>query len=296
MLSKPERKKRARPIVRWHGGKWMIRQWILQFIPERHDTYVEPFGGGASILLSKPRAQKAEIYNDLDETLWGLFHVLQDSEKAARLIQLLEMTPYSRKEFLDAYEPTDDPVERARRTLVRSWMGYGSDGTAGVYKTGFRNVVNQAGKTPAGEWVNFRATLPLTIDRLQGVCLEQKDAFRVMEQFDAPSTVHYVDPPYLPETRSAGNRRRGAGYHVYQHELSTEDHVRLLELLRSLEGMVILSGYPSKLYDEALTGWRREQRIAYADGAGQRTEVVWINPRCAAALEADDAPPLLRDV
>ncbi len=284
MISKPSRKKRARPLIRWHGGKWMIAPWILGFLPP-HDTYTEAFGGGASILLRKARARKAEIYNDLDETLVRLFKVLQNPAKAERLVQLLELTPYARKEFEWAYEPTDDDVEAARRTLVRSWMGYGSDGTAGVYRTGFRSIVNHAGKTPAGEWVNYVATIDRTIDRLRGVNIESRDAFLVLEQYDTPETLHYVDPPYLPSTRSVGNRRRGAGYHVYQHELEYEDHVQLLDFLTDLQGMVILSGYPSDLYDGALVDWQRHERPAYADGGMPRTEVLWLNPRCSDRLK-----------
>jgi DNA adenine methylase len=311
VISKETRKKRARPLVRWHGGKWMIAPFILRYLPP-HETYVEPFGGGASILLRKERATKAEIYNDLDETLIRLFKVLQDPAKAARLLQLLEVTPYSRREFDWSYNCTGcekpanlghhercklDDVEEVRRTLVRSWMGYGSDGTAGAYRTGFRSIVNHAGKTPAGEWVNYLATLPRTIERIRGVNIECRDAFKCAEQYDGPESLFYFDPPYLPETRSTGNRRRGAGYHVYQHELSTADHEKLLDFVCKLEGMVILSGYPSPLYQQRLASWPRHQRQAYADGAMPRTEVIWINPRCAKRLKDvasrnDTAPPL----
>lgn len=281
-----ERKKRARPLVRWHGGKWMIALWIIGFFP-KHSLYTEAFGGGASVLLRKPIVAGSEIYNDLDETIFRLFKVLQDPEKAARLVWLLDRTPYARREFELAYESTDDDVEAARRTIVRSFMGYGSDGTAGVYPTGFRSVVTRAGKTPATEWANYTHGLELIIERVRRVTLECKDAFELLRQFDQEDALHYVDPPYLPETRSQGNRRRGKGFHVYQHELREEDHVRLLDLLMSLKGMVVLSGYPSDLYDSTLVGWRREERPSYADGGGARTEVVWINPLCAARLEQE---------
>jgi DNA adenine methylase len=276
---------RERPAVRWHGGKWKIAKWILEHFP-RHDTYVESFGGGASILLRKPRA-KAELYNDLDETMVQVFRVLRDPDQAAELIRLLELTPFARGEFEDAYEPCqDDPIEAVRRTLVRSYMGYGSDGTNGVYRTGFRRTITGKKKFPALEWATFPASLRRTVERLQGVVIESTDAFKLIPTMDDAGTLHYIDPPYLPETRSAGNRRRGAGYHVYKHDLETSDHVRLLNLVKDLDGMVVLSGYPSELYADSLTGWHAESRDAYADGGRPRTEMIWLNPAAQAALDA----------
>lgn len=264
-----------RPLIRYHGGKWVIAKWIIGFLPE-HTTYVEPFGGGASVLLQKPVAP-AECYNDLDETVVQLFRVIQDPVQTSDLLYRLKHTPYSRKEFELAYEPTEEPVERARRTLIRSWMGYGSDGTAGVYKTGFRRTVTGANKFPSHEWANYHDALPATIERFSRVTIESIEASKLIGNLDRPDTLFYVDPPYLPSTRSSGNRRRGAGFHVYQHELE-EDHVALLEQLIAVDGMVVLSGYPSQLYDDMLAGWRRVTRDAYADGGSHRTECLWINP------------------
>lgn len=271
-----------RPPVRWHGGKWKIALWVNQYLP-RHSGYGEVFGGGASVMLRKDRA-KAELYNDLDRTIVHLFRVLQDPAQAERLVRALVLTPFSRDEFELAYEPCDEPVERARRTIVRSFMGYGSDGTAGVYKTGFRRNVTSNMKLPAQEWASYPISLRKTIARLDGVVIENRDAFKLLDEVDGPEWLHYVDPPYLPETRSQGNRRRGAGFHVYEHELEHDQHVELLALLQGLKGMVVLSGYPSKLYDDALCDWHRVDRLAHADGGAARTEVLWINPRAAERL------------
>lgn len=272
-----------RPVVRWHGGKYKLAAWIIAFFP-KHDTYVEHFGGGASVMLNKPRS-KAELYNDLDDVIVGLFRVLRDPAASARLVELLRLTPFSRSEFAAAYGPSEDPIENARRTIVRSFMGYGSDGTTGVYRTGFRCTVTSTKKLPAKEWDTYPDALLTVIERLRGVVIESTDALKLMTRMDSPGTLHFCDPPYLPETRSQGNRRRGAGFHVYSHELSLEDHIRMLEILKSLAGMVVLCGYPSELYDESLVGWRRVERGAYADGGRARTEVVWINPAAVAALE-----------
>src|SRR3546814_3661291 len=67
----------------------------------------------------------------------------------------------------------------------------------------------------------------------------QTDAFELMPSLDAEETLFYIDPPYHPDTRSQGNRRRGKGFHVYSHELEAADHVRLLDSVTSLSGMEI---------------------------------------------------------
>lgn len=275
--------RRRRPAFRYHGGKWKIAKWVIKHLPP-HETYVEPFGGGASVLLQKPIV-KAELYNDLNDVIVSFFRVIQDPAKLERLIWLLERTPYSRREFELAYEPCEDDVEAARRMLIRSWQGYGSDGTDGKYKTGFRRTVSSVNKFPSGEWANYPPALSLTAERFDKVVVESMDAFDLMLEMDDPDTLFYVDPPYLPSTRSAGNRRRGQGFHVYAHELEEDDHVRLLQLLLALKGMVVLSGYPSTLYDVALDGWRKAERDAHADGGSPRTEVLWINPAASKRLD-----------
>lgn len=92
--------------------------------------------------------------------------------------------------------------------------------------------------------------------------------------------MHYVDPPYMWDTRSSAMHRN----RCYVHEMDDAGHERLLTFLKTLTGMVVLSGYPHALYDEQLSGWQRIECAAHADGALDRTEVLWINPACAQAL------------
>lgn len=273
----------TRPVLRWHGGKWRLAPWIVQHFPP-HRLYTEAFGGAASVLLRKPRSY-AEVYNDLDDDVVGLFQVLR-SERAPELLAALRTTPFARVEFEQAYEISADPVEEARRLVIRSFMGFGSDGFNRGVTTGFRANAHRSGTTPAQDWANLPDALAFTIERLRGVVIEHRDAAEVFAQHDRPDTLHYVDPPYLPETRSQKARRAGGGFHVYRHEMSDADHARLLEVLLGLKGMVVLSGYPAPSYDTALSGWARVERAAHADGARARTEVLWINPRAAARLQA----------
>lgn len=256
----------SRPVLRWHGGKWVLAPWIIGHFP-KHRVYVEPFGGAASVLIRKPRSY-AEVYNDLDGEVVNLFRVLRVPEWASELVATLRLTPFAREEFAGAYDRSEDAIERARRLIIRSFMGFGSNGHARA--TGFRANSNRSGTTPARDWSNYPDCLVAVIERLQGVVIESRDAKEVMTAHDGPETLHYVDPPYVLSTRSDPSKD-------YAHELTDDDHAELLAHLNTLAGMVILSGYPHPLYDEALSGWKRLERVALADGARERTEVLWIN-------------------
>ena len=270
----------TRPALRWQGGKWLLAPWIIEHFPA-HRIYVEPYGGAASVLLRKGRAY-SEVYNDLDAEVVTMFRVLRDRDQAKRLRELLQLTPYARAEFESAYEPSDDPLETARRLIVRSFMGFGSDGHNPAVNTGFRANVTRSGTTPAHDWVNYAEALPALVDRLQGVVIECRDALKVMQDRDGPDTLHYCDPPYLPETRSPKSRKSGAAYHAYKHEMTYADHRSMLAAVKKLKGMVILSGYRSPLYDRSLKRWHLVERRAMADGARERTEALWLNPLAAA--------------
>ena len=270
-----------RPIVRYHGGKWRLAPWIIANLP-RHRVYVEPFGGGGSVLLRKERSY-AEIYNDLDGEMVNLFRVARDSGR--ELLDALRLTPFARDEFAEAWFPSDDPIEQARRTVVRAFMGFGSaaitlartpenPARGGKPKTGFRANSNRSGTTPARDWMNYPDALDAIIARLRGVVIENRDALDLMPQYDSEQTVYYVDPPYVAATRDKGSD--------YRHEMTDSDHERLAEVLHGLKGAVVLSGYGCELYDRLYAGWQRIERAAHADGARERIEVLWLSPRCPA--------------
>jgi DNA adenine methylase len=264
-----------RPALRWHGGKWKLAPWIIEHFPP-HRVYVEPFGGAASVLIRKPRSY-GEIYNDLDQDVVNFFRVLQNPLSAEALRLKLTLTPFAREEFEIGYLDCDDPIERARRLIILCFMGFGSNGHNKTTRTGFRSNSNRSGTTPAHDWANYPEQLPALIARLRGIVIENRDALEVMEQHDSAETLHYVDPPYIWETRSSAMHRN----RCYVHEMDRAAHEKLLAFLPSLNGACVLSGYPHAIYDEALTGWSRIEIDAHADGARDRVEVLWINPKAA---------------
>lgn len=260
-----------RPLLRYHGGKWMLAPWIVSHFPS-HRIYCEPFGGAASLLLRKPRSY-SEVYNDLDGEIINLFRVV--STRGFELATALELTPFARDEYRLSFEVSPDPFEQARRTVIRSYMGFGSNSLCRSVKSGFRSNSNRSGTTPSRDWKNFPGALPSIIERLQGVVIENKDACEIMLAHDSEKTLHYCDPPYVHSTRTtwAGSGARKG----YQHEMSDADHIKFAACVHGLKGMVMVSGYHSPLYDSLFADWRRIERDSLADGARARKEVLWMN-------------------
>lgn len=257
-----------RPIIRYHGGKWRLAPWIIGHMPA-HRTYVEPFCGAASTLLRKSRSY-AEVINDLDGQIVNLFRVMRDPDKAKELKRLLELTPFAREEFELSYKESDNDIEQARRTIVRAYMGFGSN--AHNMNTGFRANSDRSGTTPAHDWANYPAVIEGIVSRLQGVIIEHRPAVQVIRSHDSMETLIYADPPYVHSTRKRSMQ------HSYSNEMTDAKHIELAHVLKETKGMVLLSGYDCELYHDLYSGWRCEIKNTHADGAKDRIECLWINP------------------
>lgn len=265
---------KSRPILRYHGGKWLFARVLVGLFPA-HRIYVEPFCGAASVLLQKPRSY-AEVINDKWDTVVNVFQCLRDPEVSEQLKEQLRLTPFARTEFNSAFghRPRHQAdVEAARLCILRSFAGFGSAATNGEYATGFRSNSNRSGTTPAQDWKNYIHSIAGFVERLRGVVVENKDALELIPQHDTPQTLFYCDPPY-----QVGTRNMARGNAVYSCDMTDDDHRRLAQVLRSVSGMVILSGYASDLYDcELYPDWRRIEIPWRADGARKRIEVIWMN-------------------
>ncbi|TMR90054.1 DNA adenine methylase [Nonomuraea basaltis] len=109
--------------------------------------------------------------------------------------------------------------------------------------------------------------------RLREAFIEQYDALELIGRMDSRETAFYLDPPYLRSTRT------NAGGYVKEMD-ADDQHVRLLELLNSCRGAIVLSGYRSQMYDELLSGWRRidyRVRQASSDASTVAVESIWVN-------------------
>lgn len=258
-----------RPALRYYGGKWRLAPWIVSYFPP-HMCYVEPFCGAASVFLRKDPAE-FEVLNDLDGDLINFFRVLR--ERTDELIQAIQLTPYSRAEYKAAFEqPSADPLERARRYYVAAWQGWG--GGKGTRPGGWRfQHTNNRGKSVVDDW-NQIGHLEAIVSRLKATMIESDDALSVIKRYDQPHTLFYVDPPYLSDTRT--KRWKDT---AYQCEIDDRYHLNLLECLQHIEGMALISGYPSELYENLLADWYRVETTSRTTNTSNvATEVMWISP------------------
>ena len=275
-----------RPPVKYHGGKYYLCRWITQQFPV-HDVYVEPFGGAASVLLNKPRAKK-EVYNDSEYSIYNLMLMLRDESE--RLLSLLKTVKYEKENYermRGIYKSSEfdelDPLQQAVITYSVRRMSRG--GLCGTFCWSSRIY----GDGVPGElhgWLTSLEQLPDVAERLQGVEILNEDATNLLKNFDSPTTLYYLDPPYPKKTRVFQN--------AYRKEMNEEDHRRLAESANGLSGTVAISSYPSVLYEELFGAWRRLEKPIVNHSSQEKkketkTEVLWIKSTCQTD-EAQFAP------
>ncbi|MEE2568589.1 DNA adenine methylase [Pseudarthrobacter sp. J64] len=233
-----------KPPFPYYGGKTRIAPAIVELLPE-HKHYIEPFAGALSVLLAKPPSVM-ETVNDINGDIVNFFQVLRDNR--AELEAVCFLTPHSRQEHASARVLDGaDPIERARRTFVLLSQGR----NASLRKTGWAHFQNPAGGGSRSNYIrNMIGRFEPIAARILEVTLECRDGLTVIEEFGRfPDNLLYVDPPYLASTRTSSG---------YAAEFSRLDQHRvLLDALKECKAAVVLSGYPSELYESALAGWDR---------------------------------------
>ncbi len=285
--------RRLRSPITWFGGKGLLARKIVPLFPQ-HQCYVEPFSGGASCLFAKPPSP-VEVINDIDSDIVNFFRVLRDPQKFEQFHRLASLTPYSREEFVHyrsdwrtKWQECVDDVERAYRWYVIARMSFAGEvgrswgRSVGTSRLGMANAVAQ--------WLSIVDILPAIAERVRTVQIEHGDWLQILESYDAPNTLFYVDPPFVQSTRCGGK---------YQYEMDNGEHRELVEVLLRIQGKVVLSGYINTIYlplEEA--GWERvdlstmcyavgRTRLTGLKGAGSlskhgiqhmRTETLWISP------------------
>jgi DNA adenine methylase len=262
--------------INWYGGKYYMANKIINIFPE-HKIFVEVFGGAGHIIFKKERSD-IEIYNDIHEGLYLLFKLLRDKDKSEELIRQIQLTPYSRKEFMNSkysWIDEEDELEKVRKFYASTMQAVGANGGWCYAKSKSRRGMSQA----VSRWLgNVDENLIDVIERLRELQIENLDFEEVIKKYDREDTLFYLDPPYITETRKL---KKG-----YQHEMTDEDHMRLVDVLLNIKGKAILSGYNHEIYNKLLdNGWELIELGSFAkrsmknsgDKLERGKELVWVN-------------------
>ncbi|MDX6308449.1 MAG: adenine methylase [Nocardioidaceae bacterium] len=248
--------------LRYPGSKWSIAREITSHFGD-HYHYVEPYFGSGAVFFTK-HPSPHELINDSNGLVINFFRVLRDHTE--ELCWALETTPWSRDEYAISDVQTGDPLEDARRFIVRIWQAHASDLAK---KTGWKNRgVRQRARGMSIRWQRVPSELAEMAWRLADAEIENRPALEVMRRFSAKDCLIYADPPYLPSTRTQK---------MYGQEMTENEHIVMLDLLAAHAGPVVLSGYENELYDKRLAGWQHiSLKPPKVEKAAVRVEKLWV--------------------
>ena len=249
-------------LLKYPGGKWRIAEWVISHFPA-HKVYLEPFFGGGGVFFNK-QPSYIETINDLNGDVVNLFRVCR--ERTAELAAAIELTPWAGEEFRACNDiQCGDELERARRTLVRYHQSFG---TCNSSRNSWRNVQTSTAPRVCFQWNDLPQTIMQVFGRLKEAQIENTDALTLIERYNSPDTLIYLDPPYLQSLRKRN---------MYKCEMTNKQHVELLELIKKSKSKICLSAYDNELYNDYLKGWYTAEKATTAQMGLHRTEKLYMN-------------------
>ena len=255
----------------YYGGKYSQLDFILPNLPKTK-MFVDVFGGSAAVILNK-KPSSCNIYNDLSSRVCTFFKQLRDNPD--ELIKLLKLTPYSREEFEKSFNDGKfSDVEIARKFFIQISMVFNS--VPNSDKSSW--ATDRPKHSSVGiNHLNKVDNLELLVERLRTIAIENAPAIETIKRYDNKETLFYIDPPYVFSERFDKSKK-------YDYEMTDEEHIELMNLLKNIEGQAVISGYDSKLYNEHLDGWfkikNKPTQVPTSTQSGisrTQVEILWLN-------------------
>lgn len=210
----------AYPIIPWIGGKRRLANVILSKFGE-HSCYVEPFAGAGAIFFAKEPSE-VEVINDVNGELVNLYRVVQ--HHLEEFVRQFKWSLSSRQvyEWQQASAPESlTDIQRAARFFYLQKLAFGGKVDGQVFGSATTS-------RPRLNLLRIEEDLSQAHLRLQGTYVEHLSWERVVEKYDRPHSLFYLDPPYW-ETE---------GYGV---EFPFEHYERMAELAKASKGAMLIS-------------------------------------------------------
>lgn len=196
------------------GGKTRLAKEIVSRFPkDTIDTYVEPFIGAGAVFLEHSLPVSKEVINDLDKDIYDIWNDLKVIH-----IDSLEESLITKDMFYEALQnnPTE-PSLRFHRNLIVSKLSYRSNRKN--FSNSDRNKLYKSG---------IKKSLRAAQSRMKDTIIHNKDYKEIIKEYDSPSTLFYLDPPYSNAIKNKD----------YNHSIDIKE---LIDILKSMKGKFLLS-------------------------------------------------------
>ena len=238
--------------VTWVGNKSPILHILYAMFPEKHDRYIEPFGGSCAVLLGKRKKDKFEVYNDYNHNLTNLFRVMIFRPNAFKIE--LGFCHLNSRDFFEEWkrrintEDFKNPYFEEELKLTQ--VLYDIDVAKAVLEIQNR-IENDCDLHRAATFLKLIrhsyssscksfASQPFDISklydgieqlaiRMNNAVVENQDFETLIKHYDREDSFFYCDPPYF------------SSEYVYDCGFTWEDHVRLHDALVNAKGKWLLS-------------------------------------------------------
>lgn len=239
----------ATPIIPWLGGKRRLADKILPLFPP-HDCYVEAFAGGAALFFMRPTPAKCEVINDINGELVNLYRVVQ--WHLEQFVRQFKWALSSRQVFSWMQETRPETltdIQRAARFFYLQQHSFGGKVDGQTFGT--------ATTAPSINLLRIEETLSAAHLRLSGVYVERMNWRNLVERYDRPHTLFYLDPPYW-ETE---------GYGV---EWGFDQYTSMAQFMQTCAGKVIVSINDHPDIRKAFSGfWMQSLELKYSVANGR---------------------------
>lgn len=184
---------RARPFLRWAGGKTRLLNKLLPYLPESISDYHEPFlGSGAVFFAVRERISGTAYLSDLNDELINIWSVVQS--RPTDFLTAISQYHYRNGEeeyYKIRSEQPEDSLDRAARFFFLNQTAWN-----GLWRVNRWGVFNVPWGARSFRGIDQEALLSVQ-SALKGVALEKKDFRETLNKVKSGDFV-YLDPPYLP--------------------------------------------------------------------------------------------------
>lgn len=236
--------------IRYYGGKGGMKYDIIEHFPDKgsYEVYLEPFGGGASILFALEPCP-IEIYNDLEENVYSLFKVISDPALFIQFKQICDLC-YVSRQLREEYEKElkNEGLTMTQRAFRYWYVNRTSYSGSGGFSV---NISPRRGMSKStSDFLSTVENLENIHQRLSRVVIEHTDAINLIKKYDKENVFMYLDPPYHESTRVPGAK--------YKCDMTAEQHKNLIDALIGAKSKIILSGYDNTEYNRLVdSGWKK---------------------------------------